>query len=453
MATDPLKKVNDAPASQQQAQANAAQPTAPVQNSVYTLTPEQVMCGCSMQNYGGIFGMPPMIDFANIVPYPTSLYSTFNCSSLATMWTNMFNSIAARFKNCNPQTPCTTGTTCGVTPGFPNMPTMPGMNFPSFAGLTAGANATANVTAMDPAVAKALAKELVKQQCTKYTEEEITTFLTKQGEAWTKEHLNIKDQTGSNSGSGNPESGAPGGIINRPDYYYLPPTKMGEYMVSVNINKTDKKHITKDAFSHPIDDENKITHEHYEGYHPASGSKGEYWDKLTKKLPDGTEEVYTIDADGNKKRVEQPKANGEPTSQPAATNEEYSQIPTSKEYTLYNQLQADKQQLADLEKLSTQSGQDVEQHDYTGTSNDHRPLPFGNDPKMYNKVIELRNKVRKGEMDYRYLVDKMKPEYERLYQVFALADAAYQRNANDKDLKSVRDKALTDLLNARKELT
>lgn len=195
MAIDPSKKVEAAQTAQAQTQNTTAQTTAPEVNSIH-VNPEQLMCGCSMPTYGGLFGfgMPPMMDFANEVPYPTSLYVTPNCSSLATMWANTFNGLMARFKNCNPQMP-------GMT-GIPGMPGMPGMTIPSFAGLTAGANPTASSAPVDPSVAKALAKELVKQQNgTKYTEEEITTFLTKQGEAWTKEHLSMKDQAGSGAGA------------------------------------------------------------------------------------------------------------------------------------------------------------------------------------------------------------------------------------------------------------
>lgn len=120
MAPD-VKKVDVAQTTAQQGQQTAktteTAPEYPI--SIYGPADGLLMSGLPMPTCGGIFSMPPMLDLANVAPYPTSLYNSPDCSQLGSMWQNLFKGFLSRIQKSCPQMPGGIGTTpFGIMPGM-----------------------------------------------------------------------------------------------------------------------------------------------------------------------------------------------------------------------------------------------------------------------------------------------------------------------------------------------
>lgn len=218
------------------------------------------------------------------------------------------------------------------------------------------------------------------------------------------------------------------------------------YIFAGKDGKTaDKKIIYKKNDDGRTD--GSVTTYEYSGYH----ADGEYFDHLTKILPDKTKKEYV--GKGKDKYEDAQQTHGKVASAGEQQTEDYTQIPTSKEYAIYEKLQADKKIIEDSKSHSTQSGQDTY---YTVISTSGAPItqitPYGRNPKMAEDLKRLEASVRQEEQNYRYLVDKIKPQYNQAFAAYDTANKLLKADPSNQDYQNEYNKSLDALKAIRQQL-
>lgn len=185
----------------------------------------------------------------------------------------------------------------------------------------------------------------------------------------------------------------------------------------------DGKYDQKEVYMQKHNDDAEAQKKEPITYQKSKLNKDGGWDALPDKSPQ--------DSSAPAQAGSTPEANQQ---------KDYRQLLTSKENALWKKWDYDKNELEESRNESASSEQDSIEVGGYGLATYSIVTPYGKNPDMAKDFTDRQTKVLQEERDYRYFIDKLKPQFAKAIAAYESADRLYNRHKDNQLYKTERDR-------------